>query len=230
MVLGEINSALDLYSKLSNLVNLPKQKREKFFKEEIAPRFDQFTKLHEAYLASFLHYEERITSAVDANWIRPLQSELEHDNLMTGHLRANLVRLAQALPNLDDDRYGPFIRAIRDYAMNARAVEPLGMQIHPHEIQRWRQGFSKTLDYIADESWLMVLDPNASKPPMSQKEIEQELKEISSKYPFGRKVTKQDARKRATALWALRDVVNDMQNQYDNVLITFLDLQKKLVK
>ena len=230
MVLGEVDRTLDIITKLIDLFNLPKQKREKFFKEEVAPRFDQFTKLHEAYLASFLRYEERITSAADSNWLPPLQSELERDNLMTGHLRANLVRLAQALPNTDDDAYGPFVRAIRDYFTNARVVESLGKQLHPHEIQRWRQSFSKTLDCIASETWQGVLDPNASKPPMSPKEIAQELKQISQKYKFHRKVTKQDAIKRAAALWALRDVMDDMQGQYDNVLVAFLDLQKKLLR
>ncbi len=230
MVFGEVNNALDAFTKIFELINLPKQKREKFFKEEIASRFDQFSKIHEAYLASFLRYEERITSAVDANWIRPLQAELERDNLMTGHLRSNLVRVAQALPSLDDETYAPFVRAVCDYAMTTRVLEPLGKQIHPHEVQRWRQGFSKSLDYIADESWLAVLDPNASRPPMSQKEIEQELKEISRKYPFNRMVAKQDAIKRAVALWALRAVMGDMQVQYDNILTAFLDLQKKLMK
>jgi hypothetical protein len=86
------------------------------------------------------------------------------------------------------------------------------------------------LDYIANETWQGVLDPNASKPPMSQKEIAQELKQISRKYTFHRKVTKQDATKRAAAQWALRDVLDDMQGQYDNVLVAFLDAQKKLLR
>jgi hypothetical protein len=140
------------------------------------------------------------------------------------------VRLVQALPTLEDETYGPFVHAVSDYFMNARVLEPLGKQIHPHKVQRWRQGFSKTLDCIASESWLLVLDPNASRPPMTPKEIEQELKEISQRYTFGRKVTKQDARKRAAALWALRAVLSDMQNQYDNILVAFLELQKKLLK
>jgi hypothetical protein len=230
MVLGEVNNALDIITKIFDLVNLPKQKREKFFKEEIASRFDQFSKLHEAYLASFLRYEEQIANAADADWIRPLQADLERDNLMTGHLRSTLVRVSQSLPNLDDEAYASFVRAICDYFTNARVVESLGKQIHPHEIQRWRQCFSKTLDYIANETWQGVLDPNASKPPMSQKEIAQELKQISRKYTFHRKVTKQDATKRAAAQWALRDVLDDMQGQYDNVLVAFLDAQKKLLR
>ena len=224
MVIGEIDTILSWAVKL---FNLSKEKRAKLLKEEVTPIFEQFEKVHSAYLESFSRYREQILNAADANWIRPLQATLEKDNLFSGDVRSKIVRLSQ---ELDDETLGPFVQSICNYVMNARLVEPLGKEIHPHEIQRWRQGFSRTLDQIAEENWQSVLDPNAARPPLSPEESAQELKQITSKYSFGRKVSRGDAVKRAAALWSLDAVVNDMQNQYDRVCQAYADLRKKLSK
>jgi len=222
MVIGEIDTILNWGIKL---FNYRKEKRAELLKEEVLPIFEQFEKVHSAYLESFSRYREQIVDAVDANWIGPLQITLERDNLFSGDTRSKVVRLSQ---ELDDETFGPFVASICEYIMSARLVEPLGKQIHPHHGQRWRQGFSRTLERIAEESWQLVLDPDGAGPLLSSKEIDQELKQITKKYSFGRKVSKQDAVKRAAALWALNNVVGEMQNQYDVVLQAYTELRKRL--
>jgi len=222
MVLGDIDTILNWGIKL---FNLSKEKRAKLLKEEVIPIFEQFEKVHAAYLESFSRYREQIISAADANWIGPLQVTLEKDNLFSGDVRSKIVRLSE---ELDDETFGPFVEGICNYVMSARLLEPLGKEIHPHHGQRWRQGFSRTLDRIAEESWQLVLDPDGAGPLLSPEEIDQELKQITKKYSFGRKVSKQDALKRAAALWALNNVVGDMQNQYDVVSRAYAELRKKL--
>jgi len=222
MVIGEIDTVLNWVVKL---FNQPREKRAKLLKEEITPIFEQFEKVHAAYLESFSRYREQILNASGDNWLRPLQAMLERDNLFTGDTRSKIVRLAH---ELEDETLGPFVGSICNYVMDARLLEPLGREIHPHLGQRWRQGFYKTLDRIAEESWQLVLDPNAARPPLSPKEIKQELKQITNKYSFSRKLSKQDAVKRAAALWALDGVVGDMQRQYDLVSLAYVELRSKL--
>jgi hypothetical protein len=88
----------------------------------------------------------------------------------------------------------------------------------------------QTLERIQEEDWQLVLDPEAAQPPLSPKEISQELKQITGKYKhlFSRKVSKEDLVKRSAALWALEAIVNEMQNQYDLVCQAYADLRKKL--
>ena len=65
---------------------------------------------------------------------------------------------------------------------------------------------------------------------MSPKEITQELKEITQRYPVSRKISKPDATKRAVALWALNAAVNAMQDQYAEVCAAYAELETELTK
>ena len=60
------------------------------------------------------------------------------------------------------------IRGISEYLIGARLVDPLGKEIHPLYVQRWRQSFIRTLSEIAGKSWQMVIDPDGARPPLSQ--------------------------------------------------------------
>jgi hypothetical protein len=201
MVLGDIDTLLNWGMKL---FNYRKEKRAGVLKEEVLPVFEQFEKTHSDYLEAFSRYREQIINAAGADWIRPLQTTLEKDNLFSGDVRSKIVRLSEELEG--------------------------GKQIHPHHVQRWRQGLLQTLERIQEEDWQLVLDPEAAQPPLSPKEISQELKQITGKYKhlFSRKVPKEDLVKRSAALWALETIVNEMQNQYDLVCQAYADLRKKL--
>jgi hypothetical protein len=224
MVLGDIDTLLNWGMKL---FNYRKEKRAGVLKEEVLPVFEQFEKTHSDYLEAFSRYREQIINAAGADWIRPLQTTLEKDNLFSGDVRSKIVRLSE---ELEGETFGPFVESICNYLMSARLVEPLGKQIHPHHVQRWRQGLLQTLERIQEEDWQLVLDPEAAQPPLSPKEISQELKQITGKYKhlFSRKVPKEDLVKRSAALWALETIVNEMQNQYDLVCQAYADLRKKL--
>jgi hypothetical protein len=230
MVISEVNSILEMLGKAVNIPATIKEGRKKKFAEKIKPHFENFKKVHVSYKESFSRYRDEIINAPTAEWIRPLQASIEKDNTFTGDERAELVHFIQQLKQTNKDDTLPFINSVCNYIMDANLVEPLGKEMHPNQVQRWRQGFTKTLDQIAGENWLVVLDPNASRPPMSPKEITQELKEITQKYPVSRKISKPDATKRAVALWALNAAVNAMQDQYAEVCAAYAELETEKTK
>jgi hypothetical protein len=225
MVISDIDKLLSWAIKLYDILKEKRARPKEQLEQDVRSLYEQFEQVHASYKESFSRYREQILNATDANWIRPLQATLEGDNVFSGDMRNKLVRLSQ---RLEDESWGPFIKSICDYVMDARLVEPLGKEFHPHEVQRWRQGFSKTLGRIEEENWQLVLDPIGARPPLSPKETAQELKQITQKVSFGRKVSKQDALKRAAALWALNGVVNDMQGQHDRVFQAYEQASKKL--
>ncbi|MBI5351285.1 MAG: hypothetical protein HZB50_01465 [Chloroflexi bacterium] len=230
MVISEVTSILGLLGKAGEMFTAIKEGHKKKFTEEIKPHFENFKKVHESYKESFSRYRDEIINAPNGDWIRPLQASIEKDNTFTGDERAELIHFIQQLKQTNKDGTLPFIDSVCNYIMDANLVEPLGKEMHPNQAQRWRQGFTKTLDQIAEENWLIALDPNASRPPMSPKEITKELKEITQKYPVSRKISKPDATKRAVALWALNAAVNAMQNQYAEVCAAYAELETELTK
>lgn len=94
-----------------------------------------------------------------------------------------------------------FVFEIQTYLMEARLVEPLGKQICLQMIQRWRQGFERTLGEIADERWQMVIDPDGARSPLYPDEMQEELNTIKNNYSFSLRNWEADqAVKRACAL------------------------------
>lgn len=223
---------IDLVDKLVDrviqLLTHQKNMRAALLETYVTPVFTEFEKVHSAYLESFLDYRDYIRSSKESSWIRSLQARLEKDNLFSASCRSKVVRLAEAERG---DTVEPFVKSISEYLLGARLVNSLGEQNYPHMVQRWRKSLFRTLDSIAEERWQMVLDPMASGPPMSPKEIDEMLEQIHNKYQVGeRSATNRDALKRACALWTLDDIVMDMQSQYDYICQTYVELRSSLSK
>ena len=213
-------------SPLIALLNYLDGKDATLLKQHIEPVFAEFERVHTNYLASFRSYSGQIENAPGENWIRPQQETLRRDNLFSAHERSKIKILSQAT---NHKVLSPFISSICNYLMNARLVDPLGKELYPNEIQRWRQGFSRTLGYIAEGKWQLVIDPVGAGPLLSPEEIAQNLKEFREMYTLDPRITEHDALKRCAALWALDAVVNDMQNQYNRVGEAYAELIRKLL-
>jgi hypothetical protein len=220
---------IDLVDKLADriiqLLTLRKQQRKDLLQNYVSPVFAEFEQLHAAYLESFARYRETIQKTDDHDWIQALRSTLERDNLFTAGSRSKVMQLAQAER---DESLGPFIAEIRDYLLGARLVDPLGRDVFPHLVQRWRQSLTTTLDRIVGERWQLVIDPNGARPPLSPLEVKAELDRRRVKYPVSG--AHSDALKRACALWALDEVVWEMQGQYDRVCKAYAQLHSALSK
>jgi hypothetical protein len=217
---------IDLIDKLADraiqLLTLKKQQRADLLQKYVTPVFTEFEQVHSAYLESFARYRKMIQDAEDVDWIQTLQATLDRDNLFTANCRSKVIRLAQAE---QDESFGPFIAGIRDYLLGARLVDPLGREVFPRMAQRWRQSLSRTLARIGEEHWQLVIDPNGARPLLDQAEIQVELDQRRAKYPQGKTP---DGLKRASALWALDEVVWEMQRQYDLVCEAYTQLQSSL--
>ncbi len=198
--------------------------RAKLLDKGIEPVFAQFELLHAAYLESFTRYRDFITTSKDPSWIPSLQLTLEKENLFSANTRSKLLNLAEAEHK---DIVGPFVKAISDYLMGARLLDPLGRKLNP-QTQRWRTGLSRRLGWISDGNWQLVIDPDGAAPPMEPAQIEAELKERRAKYQVDLGTGELDATRRAFALSALDAVVREMQHQYDEVSKTYAELRTKL--
>lgn len=223
---------LDLVDKLLDrgiqLLTYRKQMRKVLLDTYVSPVFSEFEQVHSAYLESFSRYRDLIQSIQKPSWIKDLQAIVEKDNLFSASSRSKVVRLAEAE---NDDILAPFIKGICEYLMGARLVDPLGAEIHPLYVQRWRQSFITTLGEIAKGRWQMVIDPDGAMPPLSQKEIDRELEQLHTRYPIdSRTTTKQDSFKRSCALWALDSIVSEMQYQYDQVCQSYVELKGSFSK
>ena len=101
----------------------------------------------------------------------------------------------------------------------------------PHKTQRWRKSLFRTLGWIVEERWQLVIDPIGAAPPLNDTQIQDELEQRRGEYAIDVGAgTKQDALKRACALWALDAIVQEMQGQYDRVCQAYADLRSTLSK
>lgn len=220
---------VDLVDKLADriiqLLTLRKQQRADLLDKHVAPVFAEFEAAHAAYLDSFARYRLAIQDAGDAQWLASLVATLDRDNLFGANARSKVIRLAQAE---QDESIGAFVAELRDYLLGARLVGPLGREAFPHMTQRWRQSLSATLARIASHDWQLVIDADGARPPMSEDEIRAELDRRSARVPLPGNPA--DALERACALWALDEVVWDMQSQYDSVCAAYSALRAALSK
>jgi hypothetical protein len=217
-----------LVDRAIQLLTYRKQMRTVLRDTYVAPVFAEFEQVHSAYLESFARYRDLIQGTKDPNWIRSLQATLEKDNLFSANCRTKVLRLAEVE---HDEMLGPFVRGISEYLLGARLVDPLGKAAFPRMIQRWRQSLFRTLGEIADENWQLVIDPGGAAPPLIPEEMDEELERRRVRYPTDSgSGTKQDATKRACALWALDAVVGEMQDQYDQVCCAYAELRAALSK
>jgi hypothetical protein len=215
-----------LVDRVVQLLNHKKQINEKLLQQYVVPVFNEFEQVHSAYLESFLCYRALIESSSDPAWLQSLHVMVERDNLFTAHNRSKLMQLAE----IDaDEIFGAFVTEIHEYLLGARLVNSLGSEMFPHLIQRWRKSFLSTLKWISDEHWQMVLDPNGAGPPMPPETITDELAELSAKYPVQiSNSSANDLLKRSSALWALDQVVQEMQSQYHRICNAYAQLQTSL--
>jgi hypothetical protein len=220
---------IDLIDKLADrliqLLTLRKQQRSDLLEKYVSPVFSEFETVHSAYLESFSRYRQFIPDSSDQHWIPDLQATLERDNLFSANARSKVVRLAQSE---QEESLDTFIAAISDYLLGARLVQSLGKEAFPHLIQRWRQSLFKTLKHIENEEWQLVIDPNGERPPMDRDEIRTELDQRLTKYPL--RSGDADALKRACSMWALDEVLWEMQGQYDRVCEAYSQLRGTLSK
>jgi hypothetical protein len=223
---------IDLLDKLVDrviqLATIQEQKRAKLLAEYLEPIFARFDQLNSEYLTAFERYRAMIANSADPDWLASLQATLEKDNLFTTHTRTQLQRLAEAKKSPDVEE---FIDGICEYLLGARLLEPVGKQVHPHAIQRWRQSLNKTLDRIAEEAWQLVLDPDGAAPPLSATHIEADLQQHRHKYrSYLKNITEPDLAQRAAAMAALDGVVTDMQWQYGQVFESYATLREKCLE
>lgn len=220
---------IDLIDKLADrliqILTLRQQQRADLLEKYVSPVFSEFEAVHSAYLESFSRYRQVIQDSSNQHWLLALQATLDRDNLFSASSRSKVIRLAQSE---QDESLGTFITEIRDYLLGARLVQPIGQEAFPHLIQRWRQSLSKTLSKINDEDWQLVVDPDGARPPMDQDEIRAELDQRHAKYPV--RGDKAGALKRACAIWALDEVLWEMQGQYDRVCKAYSQLRADLSK
>jgi hypothetical protein len=194
----------------------------------VGPVFCEFEQVHTAYLESFSRYRDMIQGAQEPSWIGKLQATIEKDNLFSASSRSKVVRLAKGKA---DDKLESFINGICEYIMGARLVVPLGKDVDPVSIQRWRQGFVLTLSAIEEERWQLVIDPDGAMAPLSPEEIEHHLKERHDRYPADTAAdTMQDSLKKSCALSALDTIVREMQYQYDHVCQAYTELKELLLR
>lgn len=215
-----------LVDRIIQLAKFESEQRKKLTDEYVKPVFTEFEQVHAEYLSSFNRYRDLILTDPDPEWIPKLREILRRDNLFTANYRSKLMQLAEASSKSVVER---FAFEIQTYLMEVRLVEPLGKQIYPQMIQRWRQGFERTLGEIADERWQMVIDPDGARPPLYPEEIQEELNTIKSNYSYSLRNWEADqAVKRACALWSLDKVVGEMQAQYERVCTEYAALKEKL--
>jgi hypothetical protein len=221
-----IELAEKVIDRVVQILGYKERKRTELLEKDVEPAFGQFEQLHAAYLESFTRYREFITTTKDPNWITSLQATLEKENLFTANSRSKLLRLVDAEEG-KKDIVVPFVKAISDYLLDARLLEPLGKKLSP-QIQRWRTGLLRRLEWIAENQWQLVIDPDGAAPPMTPPQIEVELKKRRLKYPVDAGNGDQDASRRSCALAVLDGVVGDMQSQYDEVCHAYAELRAKL--
>jgi len=136
-----------LVDRLIHLLTYKKQKRTELLEKHVTPVFEEFERVHSAYLESFSRYRDQIMKAQNANWIPPLQAALRKENLFSANTRSRLRRMAQAgVYDISD----PFVTSVCDYVTNVRLVNSMEPNGDP---QRWRNSFLEALDGIAGEDW-----------------------------------------------------------------------------
>jgi hypothetical protein len=91
---------IDLVDKLANrliqLLTYKQEKRAELLEKHITPVFEEFERVHSAYLESFSRYRDQILNAQTADWIPSLQAMLRKDNLFSANTRSKIRRMAQA--------------------------------------------------------------------------------------------------------------------------------------
>jgi hypothetical protein len=223
---------VDLIDKLADriiqLFNYRKQARKTLLDDYITPIIKEFEIVHDAYLDSFKEYRNLIQNATELKSSSSILSTIEKDNLFTANQRAKVFELAKVA---EDEVVGKFIELIYRYLVDTRIVNPLSNEEQPDLIytQLWRQSLIGELSNIFKENWQMVFDPSASRPPLTEEEIEQEIGQKLSRFNIAPEEDRKIEKLKGTlALEALDSIVHEMQLQYQEVNSEFLKVKKRL--
>ena len=212
-----IDLADKFIDRLIQLATYKKQRHIELMEKYATPVFEEFERIHFAYLDSFSRYRELIMNTQNVNWISSLQDLINKENLFSFNVRAKAIRLAEAGP---DGIADPFVISIGEYLMDDRVVD----STYPGDFnQRWRNSLFEVVYRISEEDWHRV----AIALDMDRKAFLSKAKKIRNQYPFPKKVGESDATKRALAIYALDSIVLRMQKQYDKVCFAYANKLKK---
>lgn len=223
---------VDLIDKLADriiqLISYRKQARKTLLNDYITPIYEQFESVHQAYLVSFNQYRSLIQSATELNTNSPILGNIEKDNLFTASQRVKVFELAKAA---EDEVVGGFIGSVYRYLVDTRVVNPLSNEEKPDLIytQLWRQSLVGELSDIFEENWQSVIDSSASRPPLTEEEIEQELGQKCNQFKIDQEDDlKIEKLKRFLALDTVDGIVYEMQSQYQEVNSEYFKVKKRL--
>ena len=221
-----------LVDRLIQLATYRQQVRYKLLEEHIAPVFAAFEAVHEQYLSSFAKYRKILKTTADPlTASHPIFDEIRTDNLFSEHERTRIIHLGSVDA---DPEVGTFVKLIHDYLVDVRvASDPMdgyrgGRFSNP---QHWRRTLLRELEAIFSESWQIVLDRSAARPPLYGSMLEEALAEARN--TAGIHEDDPDKQKKTKVLFAVRaldEVVQDMQSEYAKVSTEYGRLHHMLSK
>lgn len=136
--------AIDLIDKLIDrliqLVNYRKENKRQFLDTYLAPLYEAFEEIHEAYLSAFKGYLDDIRR--DDCDVKSLIETIEENRLFEDHRRRKVLAMSSIKPESDIDRFLGLIQAylvnpykFLDFEDGHRPNLPSSQQI---QMQRWR--------------------------------------------------------------------------------------------
>lgn len=206
--------------RLIQLLGVRQANRKALLDDFVAPTFAQFEEAHRQYMASFASYREELQrTAEPLTPAHPLLARMRSDNLFSRHLRE---RLLQAGAPAAEERVATFRACLRDYLVDVRVAGPpldgyRGRRFR--NPQHWRRTLLDELEAIFDERWQVILDRDSARPPLYDPDdlraaMAAHREELGvNDEPTGRA----ESLKRALALRALDEVVEDMQVAYSRI-------------
>ncbi len=223
----------ELVDRLIQLVQARKQSRKQLLDEQITPVFSAFESVHQHYLSSFAKYRDIIkTSTEPLTLSHPIIDLIASDNLFTQHEREKILQLGDIIA---DSKVKNLILLVRDYLVDTRvASEPMeGYKSKPFKSnpQHWRRTLLEELNAIFREQWQIILDRDASRPPLYDSEQKEALAEIQREIGIQENdIRALDKTKAYFAVKAIDEVVEEMQEAYTEVNGEYLRLGRELLK
>lgn len=206
--------------RLIQLLGVRQSNRKALHADFVAPTFAQFEEAHRQYMESFASYRKELQQTdAPLTPAHALLARVRSDNIFSKHLRE---RLLQAGTPDGDERLTRFRACLRDYLVDVRVADApvAGYRGRRFENpQHWRRTLIDELEAIFDERWAAVLDRNSARPPLCDPDdvraaMEEHRAELGvPAEPDGGT----EALKRALALRALDEVVEDMQLAYSRM-------------
>src|ERR1700729_1417309 len=107
----------ELVDRIISLLKRREEVNRATFDDVLAPAMQSIEEVHKDYLASFARYRQGLKDkAIHLDSGHPLFDSIKEDNLFSQQLRSKVTALE---PLLEDEKFGPFLRAIHAYLFNA---------------------------------------------------------------------------------------------------------------